>query len=161
MKQDVVDHGLVLVRDRRDLLGQREDHVEVLDGNEVGLPIFQPLRAHQRLTLRAVPISTTIERDTLVTTVITLLDVPTECGCSATLYRAHDAALPTTEGINVLLTVDRPGLAEDIRQLKPGGTQRPPQKWTGGVGVGGGGSTLGNKSKGLVVAHTVEVATFK
>jgi hypothetical protein len=45
VKQDVVDHGLVLVRDRGDLFGQREDHVEVLHGKEVGLAIFQPLRA--------------------------------------------------------------------------------------------------------------------
>ena len=47
VKQHVVDHGLVLVRNRRDLLGQRKDHMEILHGKKVGLPIFQPLRTHQ------------------------------------------------------------------------------------------------------------------
>jgi hypothetical protein len=31
----------------------------------------------------------------------------------------------------------------------------------GGVGGGGGGSTLGSKSNGLAVAHTVLVASFR
>lgn len=53
LKQHVVDQRLVLVRYRRDLLGQRKDHVEVIHGNEIGLAIFQPLRTDQRLTLRA------------------------------------------------------------------------------------------------------------
>jgi len=87
--------------------------------------------------------------------------VTTERGCAATLDRAHDAALPTAEGVSVLLAVGRPGLAEDVRHLEPDGAQGPPQRSAGGIGIGGGGSTLGNKSKGLVVAHTVLVATFR
>jgi hypothetical protein len=47
VKQDVVDHGLILIRNRGDRLGQRKDHVEVLNGNEVGLAIFQSLCADQ------------------------------------------------------------------------------------------------------------------
>ena len=47
VKQDVVNHGLVLVRDRGDLLGQREDDVEVVDWDEIGPAIFQPLCADQ------------------------------------------------------------------------------------------------------------------
>lgn len=92
---------------------------------------------------------------------ITLLDVCAERGGATTLDRAHDRALPTAEGISVLLTIGRPGLAEDVRDLEPGGAQRPPQKSAGQIGGGGGGSTLGNKSKGLIVAHTVLVATFR
>lgn len=128
VKQDLVDHGLVLVRDRGDLLGQCEDHVEIVDGNEVGLTVFQPLRAHQGLTLRTVPIAATIERDALMTAGVTLLDVSAERGGATALDRAHDTALPAAEGISVLLTIGRPGLAEDIRHLEPGGAQRPPQK---------------------------------
>ena len=61
-------------------------------------------------------------------TFVTLLDMsPQRCG-STPLDRAHDAALPATEGIRVFLTVGRPGLAEDIRHLKPGGAQRQSQK---------------------------------
>ena len=38
-EQDVVDDGLVLVGDRRDLLRHGEDDVEVLDRQELGLPL--------------------------------------------------------------------------------------------------------------------------
>ena len=92
---------------------------------------------------------------------VTLLDVTTERDGAATLDRALDATLPTAEGISVLLAVDRAGLAEDVHHLEPDGTQRSPQRGAGGVGVGDGDSILGNKSKGLIVAHTVVVATFK
>ena len=47
VKQDVVNYGLILIRNDRDLLGQREHNVEVVNGNEVGLAVFQPLRTHQ------------------------------------------------------------------------------------------------------------------
>ena len=47
VKQDVVDHGLILIRNRGDRLGQRKDHMEVVNGKEVGLAIFQPLRTDQ------------------------------------------------------------------------------------------------------------------
>ena len=126
MKQEVVDHGLVLVRDRGDLLGQREDHVEILNGKEVGLAIFQPLRARQRLALRAVAIAATVVGDALVATDITLLDVSAE-GCGAArLDRAHDPELPTAERVSVLLAVGRPGLAKDIRHLESGGSHTTP-----------------------------------
>jgi len=135
--------------------------VEILHGNEVCPSVIQPLRTDQRLTLRAVPIAATIEGDTLVATGITLLDMAPQRRSPATLDRAHDAALTTAERVTVFLAVGRAGLTEDVRQFEPDGTQRQPQKWAGGVGVGGGGSTLGNRSKGLVVAHTVVVATFR
>ena len=44
---------------------------------------------------------------------------------AATLDRAHDAALTTAERVAVFLTVGRAGLAEDVRQLEPDGTQGP------------------------------------
>jgi hypothetical protein len=47
VKQDVVDHGFILVRDGGDLLGYRENNVEVFNRYKVGLAIIQPLCAHQ------------------------------------------------------------------------------------------------------------------
>ena len=47
VKQDVVDYGLILIRNRSDRFRQRKDNVEILNGNEVGLAIFQPLRTGQ------------------------------------------------------------------------------------------------------------------
>src|SRR5438477_553895 len=43
----------------------------------------------------------------------------------------------------------------------PMGRTAGAQKAAGGLGAGGGGATLGNRSKGLVVVHTVLVATFR
>lgn len=75
VKQDVVDHGLILVRNRGDRLGQRKDHMEVVNGKEVGLAIFQPLRTGQRLTFRAVPIAATVVGNALMAAAIALLDM--------------------------------------------------------------------------------------
>ena len=161
VKQDVVDGGLILVCNRGDFFGQREDDVEIVYGDEVGLAIFQSLRAHQRLALRTVPIAATVVGDALVAASVTLLYMPAERFRAATLDRAHDAALPTAEGISVLLAIIGSDLAEDVRHFEPGGSHHPPQKWAGGSGGCAGHSTWGSQSKGLAVAHTVRVATFR
>ena len=92
---------------------------------------------------------------------VALLHVSAEGFCAAKLDCTHDAALPTAQSISVLQAIGRPGLAKDFRHLEPDGAQRQPQQLAGGVGAGAGDSALGSKSKGLVVAHTVLVATFK
>jgi hypothetical protein len=90
--------------------------------------IFQPLRAHQGLTLRAVPISAAVEGNALATAAVTLLDMSAERGGATTLDRTHDAALPATERVSVVLAIAGPGLAEDVRHLEPDGTHVPSQK---------------------------------
>jgi len=102
--------------------------VEILNGNEVGPPLIQPLCPNQRLTLWAMPIAATIEGDALVATGVTLFDMAAQRRRAATLDRAHDAALTTTERVAVFLAVGRAGLTEDVRQLEPDGTQRRSQK---------------------------------
>lgn len=92
------------------------------------MAIIQPLRAHQGLTLRAVPISATVEGNALVTAGITLLDMTAERGGAAPLDRAHDAALPATERVSVVLAIAGPGLAKDVCHLEPGGAHAPSQK---------------------------------
>jgi hypothetical protein len=59
---------------------------------------------------------------------VALLNMATESRCPATLDRAHHAALPTTEGLGVLLAVVRTSLAENISHLKSGGTHHSAQK---------------------------------
>jgi hypothetical protein len=75
-----------------------------------------------------VPISATVEGNALVTAAVTLLDMSAERGRAAPLDRAHDATLPATERVSVMLSVAGPGLAKDVRHLEPGGTHRPSQK---------------------------------
>ena len=128
LEQDVVDHRLVLVADRGDRLGQREDDVEILDRQQFSLPVFQPLHACHRLTLRTVAIAATVERDALVPAGVALLDMTAQRGRAAALDGAHDAALAAAQALAVLLAVGGAELAEDVRHLQPAGTQRGPQK---------------------------------
>ena len=92
---------------------------------------------------------------------IALLEVTAQRRRAAGLDGAHDTALPAAERVSVILTVSWPELAKDIRYLEPGGAQRAPQKCAGGLALGCGGSTLGNRSNGLTVAHSVLVAIFR
>lgn len=94
----------------------------------IGVAFFQPLRAYQGLALRAVPISAAVEGNALVTAGITLLDMSAERGGTTTLDRAHDAALPATERVSVVLAIAGPGLAKDVGHLEPGGAHAPSQK---------------------------------
>jgi hypothetical protein len=102
--------------------------MEVFHGKEVGLAIFQPLRTDQRLAFRTVPVAATVVGNALMAATIALLNMAAESGSTATLDRAHDTALPTTEGISVLLAVGSTGLVENIRHLEPGGVHHAPQK---------------------------------
>jgi hypothetical protein len=77
------------------------------------------------------------------------------------LDRTHHPQLPAAEAIRVLPAVDGSGLAEDVRHFEPRHGHCRTQKCAGGGGAGGAGSILGSKSKGLVVAYTVLVATFR
>ena len=128
VKQYVVDYGLILIRNRGDRLGQRKDDMEVFNGKEVGLAIFQPLRTDQRLAFRAVPIAATVVGNALMAATIALLNMAAESGGAATLDRTHHAALSTAEGLSVLLAVGRTGLVKNIRHLEPGGMHHSPQE---------------------------------
>jgi hypothetical protein len=56
-EQQVVDGGLVLEGDSRDLGGQGEHDVEVADRQEVGLACGPPRAGRRSLALRAVPVA--------------------------------------------------------------------------------------------------------
>jgi len=127
-EQDVVDDSLVLVGDRRNLLGHGEDDVEVFDRQELGLPVLQPLGPRQRLALRAVPVPAAVERDALMAAGVALLDVTTQRCRATVLDVGHDTALSAAERVSVILTIGRPDLAEDVRHLEPRGAHRDPQK---------------------------------
>jgi hypothetical protein len=76
-----------------------------------------------------VSITATVVGNALMSTVVTLLNMSAESHCAATLDRAHHAALPSTEGLGVLLSVVRTRLlAKNIRHLKSGSTHHSAQK---------------------------------
>jgi len=63
-----------------------------------------------------------------MSTVVTLFNMAAESSCAATLDRAHHTALPSTEGLSVLLSVGRTSLAKNIRHFKSGSTHHLAQK---------------------------------
>lgn len=138
-----------------------EDDVEILDRQQFGLAIFEPLRTRERLALRTVPIAAAVESDALVAAGIALLDVAAQRGRAAALDGAHHAALPTAQAVGMVTTIGRPRRRKMSATSSPVGRMAAAQKTLGGVGAGTGRSSLGNRSKGLVVAHTSLVATFR
>ena len=101
-----------------------------------------------------------VERDALVAAGVALLNMSAERGGTAQLDRAHRAPLRTTEPIGMGLPVLRAAAAEDVRHLEWCAHARI-QKYSGSAGRGGMASGCGRRSKGLVVAHTVLVASFR
>jgi hypothetical protein len=75
-----------------------------------------------------VSIAATVEGNTLMVAAIALLNVAAESGSPAALDCAHHTALPSAEGLSVLLAVGRAGLVENIRHLESGGVHHSPQK---------------------------------
>ena len=79
-EQQVVDHCLVLVGDRSDLGGQREDHVEIADRQQICLAGRKPIRRRGALTLWAMAIATRVVSDAAVAAIFAALDMATERG---------------------------------------------------------------------------------
>jgi len=136
--------------------------VEILNtGQKFGLPVFKPLGARERLAFRTVSIAAAVETDALMATSIALLDVPAEGGSPAQFDGAHCAQLPTAQRTGMDLPIGGAEAAEDIRHFERWPAQRRTQDSTSGLGGDGIGSNRGSRSKGLAVAQTVVVATFR
>jgi len=125
-EQQIINHRLVLVRNGRDLLGQREDDVEVLAVQELRLATLDPLCPSERLALWAVPIATAVVRDALMLTGIARLNVSAERSGAARGDRPHDAPLRIRQRRLVLRTISCTVAAEDIRHFEPGSLHGEP-----------------------------------
>ena len=66
LKQDVVNHCLVLERDNLDLRRHGEHDVEIRHVKQFRLPVLNPLGTRQALALRTVPVTTRVVRDALM-----------------------------------------------------------------------------------------------
>src|SRR5260370_41742394 len=129
-------------------------------GQQLCASAFQPLRAGKRLALRTEAMPTRVVGNALMAAGIALLDMTAERGGAAQVDGAHRAALGTTEGVGMGLPVVRAAAAEDVRHLERRSHRRL-QKYSGAGGWGGTGAGCGSRSKGLVVAHTVLVASLR
>jgi hypothetical protein len=86
-EQQVVNHRLVLVGDWSDLGGQREDHVEIADPQQIGLAGCKPIFRRRTLTLWAMTVATGVVGDAAVAAILATLDMPAERGRAALLDR--------------------------------------------------------------------------
>src|SRR6516165_6362658 len=92
-EQQVVDHRLVLGGDWSDLGGQRKDHVEIADRQQIGLARRKPILCRRTLTLWAMTVAARVVGDAAVATVLAALDMTAE-GCRAALLNGrHDLEL--------------------------------------------------------------------
>jgi len=118
-EQDIVDHGLVLERDGGNLVRHGEHDMEVGHVEQFRLAVLQPLGTRQTLAFRAVPVAARVVRHTLITAIITLLDVTAESGGSAAFDRDHGALPSDGQRYAVLLTESHAEAAEHVRHFQP------------------------------------------
>jgi hypothetical protein len=118
VKQQVVDHGLVLIGDVGDPSRHREYHVIVRYRQQLGLALGQPFPCRRTLTLRAMPIAAGVVGDDGVRALLTTLDMAAERRRTAALDRRHHLELAKADTAGIGRTPRRPVVAEDIRDLQ-------------------------------------------
>ena len=125
VEEKIVEGGFVLKGDRRDRLGDGKDDVEIVDPVEqLGLPIFEPLRAGERLALGAGAVATAVIGDALMAAAIALLDMATEGSAATAFNGAHGAQLPAAKRRGMRLPVSGPAVAEHVRHFEARGGHR-------------------------------------
>ncbi len=117
VEQNVVDDGLVLVRDCRNLFRNSKHHVEIRYGQQIGPTVIEPFCSRERLALRTVPVSARVVGDALMPAGIALLEVATKHLGATLLDRAHHPTLGTVERAGVCLPVCLTIAAKDVRHF--------------------------------------------
>ena len=87
LHEQVVDHALVLIGDVAELGRQRVDDMEIVDRQQLGLALGEPPARRSALTLRAVPVATTVVGDDGVSARLVLAT------CNVAAERRRAAAL--------------------------------------------------------------------
>ena len=82
-KEERVDHARIALRERVERVRQREDDVEVRNGQQVGLARREPPFLGERLALRAMAIATGVVGDPHGAAAVTRLPMPAEDGGAA------------------------------------------------------------------------------
>jgi hypothetical protein len=106
--------------------GEREHHVVILDGQQIGLPGFQPALRGLGLALRAVPVAAGVVADLLVTAGIAAQCMSSQRRGAALFDGRHDLELTEAQVSCLLLAPRRTVGAEDVGDLQG----RPPHGGT-------------------------------
>jgi hypothetical protein len=128
LEQQAVDDSLVPVRDLADGRGQREDHVEVVHRQQVGLARIQPALCSTGLALGAVAVAARVVGDLQALAVFTAQHMSPQCRAAALLDGCHDLELTQTQVGALGLPPGRPVGAEDVRHLQGSGAHGEPTR---------------------------------
>ena len=104
-------------------MGQGEDHMEILDRQQLRLPRREPALFGQRLALRAVPVPTGVVGDPERPAVVTLFRVPAQGDRPAGRDGPEGPVLPSGQAVG--LPVRRPVGLDEVRELDPARRARP------------------------------------
>jgi hypothetical protein len=85
LEEQAVKEALVLIGERRQLVGEREDYMNVRNGQEFLAALRQPAVARPGLTLGAGAVATRVVRDGAMTTAKAAIPVAAQSGGAATL----------------------------------------------------------------------------
>ena len=156
LEQKVVNHGLVLIGDVADRRRQREDHMVIWGGQQLGLALGQPSPRRRALALRAMPVAAAVVRDDFVGAVFAARDMPAEGRRAAALDRRHYLQLAEAHVAGIGLAPRRSVVAEDIRDLQ---NRTPHEGWGYAGGLLPSDFSGVRRSSGLMTSLMVLVAT--
>src|SRR5439155_16674628 len=127
-EQQVVNDRLVLVGDRGDLGGQREDDVEIADRQQIGLAGREPILCRRALTLWTMAIATGVVGDAAVAAILAALDMAGECGRAALLDRLHYLELTQAHMPGIGSAPVGSMATKDVCDLQPRAAHRRPAR---------------------------------
>ena len=139
-EQNAVDEIFVLVSNRRDLFGEREDDVKIVGLEDFRFPFFEPFRPRQRLAFGAMSIAAAIVAGPLERTAVAALEMTAQGRGAAHLDGGHDAPLCGGERRAMLLSIGFTIAAEDVRHFQLWaihGAQRLEERWRSGLDLQG------------------------
>ena len=116
MEEDPVDDFFVVEGKGGDLLGEGEDHMEVLGGQQFGSAIFQPMLARRSLTLGAGAVAARAIPNVGELAVVAPFDGAAQERRTAGFDGLHQAVLMQGQGMR--LPVRRAILSKDVGQLQ-------------------------------------------
>ncbi len=116
IEQQPVDDGLVVIRNRADRSRQCEDHVVVLDGQEIGLARFQPATRSASLAPWAMSVAARVVGDFDRRAPFAAQHVPSQRRGAALFDCRHDLQLPEAQVSGLM--PHRTKRAKDVGHLK-------------------------------------------
>src|SRR5262249_33069975 len=117
-EQDVVDDGLVLERDGRDLVWHREHDMEVRYVEKFRLAIRDPLGASESLALRTVPVPARVVGYAAMTAAVALLDMAAQNRRATAFDRVHRAPARSGQRSAGAVAESRAEPADRVRQFR-------------------------------------------